>query len=148
MEKSNLILQKGRITHWCLKMECWRKSDNKKNLLRVSTFVSLPDGKLNVFSLLDGYFSLKKSLGSFSNRSFLQFNSRARSVEKFFEGQFLGKKKAFGSVENQICKGAEIRCFGIQEYITAHGFRATITSLLSEAVHGNARVIYRTGRSQ
>lgn len=47
----------------------------------------------------------------------------------------------------EMCGGAGIRGSGFQKYVTTHTLRAIVTSLIIEAGHGDASVVFCTGHS-
>lgn len=60
--------------------------------------------------------------------------------------QHLGKN-SFTRLINEICTTANFRGNVVHDYMTTHGLRATMTSLLIEAGHNYSIIVLRTGLS-
>lgn len=106
--------------------------------------VDLLDGRLNFFKMFEHLLSIRPDCAS--DRMFLQVNRGRTKPEEFFKRQNLGRGFFERSVKT-ICNEAGVQGSGLNDYMTNHGLRSSMTSLLIDAGHTDSSIILRTGHS-
>ena len=76
----------------------------------------------------------------------MQPNKNAKSPDLFLKKTPIGKN-SFSVIVKDMCKSSNISGSGVLSFMTMHGLRATMTSLLIEAGHGDSSIVLRTGNS-
>lgn len=104
----------------------------------------LLDKRINLFSMIKHYMSIRPEVES--DKFFLQLNRGQVKEEKYFKAQHLGKKFFYNAVKN-MCLEANITGTGVNDYVTNHGIRSSMISLLIEAGHTDSSIILRTGHT-
>lgn len=106
--------------------------------------IDLLDGRLNFFKMYEHLLSIRPDCDS--KRLFLQINRGRTKPEEFFKRQNLGKG-FFDRAVKTVCSEAGVTGSGLNDYMTNHGLRSSMTSLLVEAGHSDSSIILRTGHS-
>lgn len=107
--------------------------------------VSFFDGSLNVYRLIVGLVAARSTAGISCPRLFLGARAGLQvRVCDFFRNQQLGQNTCLTVVRNVYSK-LGIRGTGEAAYMTTHGLRATMISLLILAGYSDAAVVLRPG---
>jgi len=125
----------------------WKDTNYKPVTIDIWDFPLL-DGALNVYEEFESYFELRKEAKITSNRFFLQ-TTRKKNVSGLSKSQFwvdspIGKNGFKGIVKN-MCLAEGIKGNGVHDYVTTHGLRGSMSSLLLEAGFSDTAVAQRTG---
>ena len=113
-----------------------KNSEGGVNAVRYRTrFVPIHDlsffkGTLNVYCLIKQYFIARDRARITCSRFFLGVTSgKKEDAINFFKNQPVGRN-ACSTIVNTVCNALEIRGNGQGPYMTTHGLRATMISLL------------------
>jgi len=124
----------------------WKDTKYKPVQIDMVDFPVL-DGTLNVFEEVDQYMQIRSEMPKQNPRFFLQPSRKDPSTLKpaqFFNNQPIGVN-SFQSLVKNMCIAEKIRGNGVHEYVTNHGLRGTMTSLLLDAGFSDTAVSLRTG---
>lgn len=102
------------------------------------------DGSINFYKDIDEYMSIRESVAPTLDRFFLGIHGRATCRNKFFKGQAMGKN-LFLRVVKHCCSDEGINGSGTKSWVTTHGLRGTLATLLFQAGHADSSVSLRTG---
>ena len=107
--------------------------------------VTLLNGKLNVFHLIQNYFAVRRLRNLGKDRFFLGVNQgRKNDVSAFLKAQPISRN-ARSKIVKEVCLSLDIRGEGANNYVTTYGLRATMISLLISSGHSDATVVLRSG---
>lgn len=107
--------------------------------------VAFFDGSLNVYRLIVGFLAARSEAGITCPRFFLGAKTGHQvRVCDYFRNQPLGRNTCL-TVVKDVCTKLGIRGTGEAAYMTTHGLRATMISLLISAGYSDAAVVLRTG---
>lgn len=105
-------------------------------------------GSLNVYKLIEQYKSARKVAGIDHNRFFLGIkHGKKIDVSTFFKSQPMGRN-TLSFVVKKVCTSLGIRGEGCSQYVTAHGLRATMISMLISCGYSDAAVMLRSGHRE
>lgn len=90
---------------------------------------SYADGSINVVSILDEYIHLRDRIANKCNKFFFAVDLRATIKIKFLKCQFLGKN-SFLSLVKSCCVAKFIKGSGTKSWVTTHGLRGTLDTIL------------------
>lgn len=102
------------------------------------------NGNINFFKILDEYIALRDSVAGDLDRFFLAVQLTAVDKGKFFKRQPLGKNSFLSAVKS-CCNEEGIQGSGTKSWMTTHGLRGTLATILFEAGHSDSSVSLRTG---
>ena len=107
--------------------------------------VAFLSNTLNIYQLITEYLYMRKAAGITCTRFFLGVRSGKKvDGREFWRNQPLGRNTCM-TVVKSVCTKLGIRGDGEADFMTTHGLRATMTSLLISASHSDAAFVFRTG---
>lgn len=101
-------------------------------------------GCINFFEDIDSYLRLRSEIDPGTDRFFLGVNHRAANIRDFFKRSPIGKN-TFGKIVKDACVKEGINGSGSRGWVTTHGLRGSLASILFGAGHSDSSVVMRTG---
>lgn len=120
----------------------WKSVGEK--LLEVVVYNETYHGSINFFELLDFYLKLWEELDPATDRFFLTVNLLATNPRDFFKRTPVGRNK-FMKIVKDVCAREGIQGSGSRNWVTTHGLRGTLATILFGAGHADSSVALRTG---
>lgn len=101
---------------------------------------------LNLYRLIKQYIDARRAKGNPCTRFFFSVRyGKNMDLSEYFKRKPLGENTC-KSVVKYVCASLGIRKQGQAAYMTTHGLRATMISLLISAGYSDAAVVLRSGR--
>lgn len=109
--------------------------------------VDLMDGLPNIYKVIDDYVLMRNRANIYHERFFLSVKPGVKhDTSKFFKQQPIGRY-LMSTIVKDVCLSLGIQGEGAAKFMTTHGLRATMISLLIASGHSDASVMLRSGHA-